>query len=257
MVFYLFEQFATALYWTTAVTGVSHYLALVNMLLAVFNLLPAFPLDGGRMLRAVLWHWQKDLRRATRIASWTGAAFGLALMILGILAFIQGSFIGGMWWFLIGVFLRGAADASYRQLIVREMLSDKPVRHFMNANPITVPPAATINQLLEDYVYQYYFKLFPVVDNDRLIGCVTLKDIKKVPRERWSQTTVNDLTTPCSPENTVSPNTAAVKLVTEMAQPNASTRFMVVENNRLLGVISLKDLREFIALKLELESAEG
>ncbi|MDZ7737112.1 MAG: site-2 protease family protein [Gammaproteobacteria bacterium] len=255
LVFFLLEQMATALGWSTAVIGVSHYLAMVNMIVAVFNLVPAFPLDGGRMLRAVLWHWQKNLQRATHIASQFGSGFGLALMILGGLAFIQGNFIAGMWWVLIGAFLRTAANGSYQQLLIQEMLSNKPVRQFMNTEPVTVSPDITIERWLEDYVYKYHYKMFPVIEDSRLLGCIVTDSLKKLPRDEWRNKTVGDLTTPCSHENTVSPDTDTANVLAEMMKPDSSSRFMVVKNNSLEGMISLKDLRSYIALKMEIESS--
>ena len=254
LLFFLLQQLASAQHWHIAVIGVSHYLSMLNIILAVFNLVPAFPLDGGRVLRAALWHWKQDLRAATRIASAIGSGFGLALMILGGLAFIRGNFIGGMWWLLIGAFLRTAASASYSQLLVRQMLADQPVRRFMNRDPVTVTPRTSIAQLLENYVYQHHFKMFPVVEDDRLLGCISIRDIKKVPRDQWAQTTVGEAVTPCSSDNTVSADTDAAQLISTMTRADASTRYMVVDQeDRLLGVVSLKDLREYIALKLELE----
>lgn len=237
----------------TPVVGVFHYLAVINIVLAVFNLVPAFPLDGGRMLRAALWHWKKNLHTATRIASTFGTTFGLVLIILGVIGLFQGNIIGGMWWILIGIFLRGAASASYRQMVFNETLSNKPVSHFMKTDPIVVSPALTIDDVVENYVYQYHYKMFPVVDGDNLVGCVTTRRIKDIPRERWRDTTVGNIATHCSPDNTVPPDKDAAKLVATMARPGASSRFMVVDAGRLLGIVSLKDLTEFISLKLELE----
>jgi len=239
--------------WPTAVIGVVHYLGLVNLVLAIFNLVPAFPLDGGRMLRAALWRWTGDLHRATQIASQIGAGFGIALMVLGALAFIQGSFIAGMWWVLIGAFLRSAANSSYRQLLINEALSEKRVAELMTQDPVTVPPATTIEQLLEDYVYRHHHKLLPVTDDRDLIGCITVADVKQVPREQRATTTVGEVATPCSPRNTVPPDMAARELFIEMGRPGAASRYMVVEDGRLLGVISLRDLSDYVALKLELE----
>lgn len=257
IVFFQFEQLVTAWNGSTAIVGISHYLAIFNLIVAIFNLVPAFPLDGGRMLRAALWHWKNNLRGATRLASQIGSGFGLVMMILGGLAFIQGSFIGGMWWFLIGAFLRGAAKASYQQLLTHEILSGTPVRRLMNSEPVTVSPATTIEQLLEDYVYKHRCKMFPVVEDLKLLGCVTTEGIKQIPREQWVQKTVGDLITPISPANTVSPDTDAAKLMAEMAKPNRTTWYMVVDDGRLVGVISLQNLREFIALKLEIEPPQG
>lgn len=253
-IFHQAEWMAEAWSWPVAVVGVLHYLALLNLVLAIFNLVPAFPLDGGRMLRAGLWHWMGDLRRATRIASRIGSGFGIALIVFGALAFIQGSFVAGMWWVLIGTFLRSAASSSYRQLLIRDALRDKLVRELMSTEPVTVESATTLERLLEDYVYRHHFKMLPVVDEGQLKGCVTVRDITQVPREQWSSATVADVMSPCSPGNTVSPDTRASRLLADMGKPGgAGSRLMVVDDHRLVGVISLRDLAEYVALKLELE----
>ena len=253
-VFSRVEVLATARDWPTPLVGVAHYLALVNLVLAVFNLLPGFPLDGGRMLRAALWYWKGDLRHATYVASRVGAGFGIGFMVLGGLAFIQGNVIPGMWWLLIGAFLRSAANTSYRQMLVTAILGDKPVRQFMQDRPVTVPPDLSVQQWLDDYVYHYHFKMFPVQDGDRLLGCVRTSDIKAIPRDRRASTTLRDLVTPPSDANSVSPDTTASRLIAGMTRAGGNTRFMVLEDGRLVGVVSLKDLSEYIALKLEIES---
>lgn len=244
------ERLAIVQEWFIAIIGVIQYLALINLVLAIFNLMPAFPLDGGRMLRAGLWYWKKDLRAATRLASRIGSGFGLGMMILGGISFIQGAVIGGMWWFLIGAFLRGAANDSYRQLLIREMLSDKPVRRFMNDEPVTVSPYITIEAFLEEYVKQHHYRNYPVVEGTKLVGCISAGEVMTVPEEERTQKRVVDLLNSCSAANTVSPDTDAIELVAAMSQSDANTLYMVVENERLLGVISLKDLREIIAIKL-------
>lgn len=239
--------------WPIAVIGVFDTLAYINMIVAVFNLVPAFPLDGGRMLRAALWNWKKDMRVATRIASRLGRGFGLALMILGVFAFVQGNFIGGMWWFLIGIFLRGAASASYQQLLMHEVLHDQPIERFMRRDPVTVPPSISIREWVEDYVYRHHFKMFPVVENSRLLGCISIQTIKGVPRNQWEIKTVRDLMEPCSDTNSISPDTETTKLLSAMVRPGQESRYMVVKDGRLVGMISLKDLLDLIALKLEIE----
>lgn len=253
IVFYVFEWLITTLGWITPVTAVVHYLAVVNMVLAIFNLVPAFPLDGGRVFRAILWYWNQNLQKATYIASQFGSGFGLALMILGGLAFIQGQFIAGMWWVLIGAFLRTAANGSYQQLLVQSMLSNRPVRQFMNDAPVTVAPDVTIAEWLENYVYHYHYKMFPVLLDGELRGCITTDSIKKVPRDQWYYRTVGELADPCTAENTISPEADTAGVLMDMMKDDSSTRYMVVEEGRLLGVISLKDLKSYISLKLELE----
>jgi len=254
---FIFQQIhllATANEWSVFIIGVTYYLAYLNTILAIFNLVPAFPLDGGRMLRAALWAWKKDLRSATRIASQSGSGFGLVMMALGVLWVLHGVFIAGVWWFLIGVFLRFTAAASFKQILLQEVLQDQPIRRFMTDQPLTVTPSVSIEQLVQDYIYRYHFKMFPVVENSRLLGCITTREVKTVPQELWSNRTVGELTSPCSADNTVSPDTDAMQVLSLMTQPNASSRFMVVEDQRLIGIISLTDLKEFLSLKLELES---
>ena len=239
--------------WPTPVVGVSHYLAFINLIVAVFNLVPAFPLDGGRMLRALLWHWKNNLRSATYVSSRIGRGFGLVLMILGVLVFVQGDFIGGMWWFLIGIFLRGAASASYQQLLLHEVVHDEPVKRFMKRDPVTVPPSTTVREWVEDYVYRHHFKMFPVVEDSQLLGCINIEAIKKIPKDDWRDTKVRDLMKPCSEANTVSSDTPTTELLSDMVKRGKESRYMVVDDDQLVGMISLKDLLELIALKIEIE----
>ena len=239
--------------WPVSIDGVVLYLAYINSLLAAFNLLPAFPLDGGRMLRAVLWAFKKNLRWATRIASGIGSGFAMLLMLLGVFQFFfTGNLIGGVWSFLIGIFLQGAARMSYQQVLIRKALEGEQVRRFMKAEPVAVPPSASVRQLVEDYIYKYHFKMFPVTEgSDRLIGCVTTKQLDGVPREEWNSKTVRDLAAQCSPENTIGPEADAIKALSLMAR-TGSGRLIVIEGNRMVGVITLKDMLKFLSLKLEL-----
>lgn len=236
----------------TAVTGVLYYLAYLNFLLAVFNLIPAFPLDGGRMLRAALWGWKRDIRWATRISSAAGSGFGLALIILAVFAVLQGNFIVGMWWFLIGMFIRAAASMSYQRLLMRQTLHGEPVRRFMNPSPVTAPRSISLQQLVEDYIYKYQHKMFPVVDGSTLAGCITTRDVKAIPREQWARTTVADVYKPSSSDNTIAADADALEALSLMTR-TGSSRLMVVERGKLVGIIALKDLLRFFSLKLELD----
>jgi len=240
--------------WPVPIDGVVLYLAYINSLLAAFNLLPAFPLDGGRMLRAVLWAVKKNLRWATRIASGIGSGFAMILMLLGVFQFFfTQNLIGGIWTFLIGIFLQGAARMSYQQILIRKALEGEQVRRFMKSDPVTVPPSISLQRLVEDYVYKYHFQMFPIVeDYDKLLGCITTKELKEIPREEWSQKTVAEVATKCSPGNTIEPQADAMQALSLMAR-TGSGRLIVIEENRLVGVITLKDMLKFLSLKLELE----
>jgi CBS domain-containing protein len=220
--------------------------------LAVFNLLPAFPLDGGRVLRSILWFARGNLRWATRIASSIGAGVGIFLIVVGLLSFIGGNFITGIWYFLIGMFIRGAALMSYRQVLVRNALSGETIAHFMQPNPITVPPSISIRDLVDDYFYKHHHKMFPVTADGTLEGCITSNEVKNIPREQWSALRVQDVLVPCSTDTTISPDTDAMKALSLMNRTGRS-RLMVVEGDHLVGVITLKDMLKFLNLKIDLE----
>jgi Zn-dependent protease/CBS domain-containing protein len=251
-IFYGIYSLGKTIGWPAPVNGVVQYLGIINAILAGFNLLPAFPLDGGRVLRAALWHWKNNLRWATRISAQIGSGFGLLLIVLGFLNIFRGNFIGGMWWVLIGMFLQTAAKMSYRKLITRKALEGEKVRRFMNPNPVVVEPTTTVDEFVEDYVYKYHFKMFPVVNSERVVGCVTTKQVKEVPRENWSDTTVSELALQCTPDTTVKPDDDAMRALSLMRRTGGS-RLVVVEDDQLAGVVSLKDMMQFLSLKVDLE----
>lgn len=242
--------------WPVVVTGVLAYLAWINIILAIFNMIPAFPLDGGRVLRAALWHYKGNLKWATRVSAAIGGGFGVLLMILSVWQLFMGNFIGAIWWFLIGLFIRNASRMSYQQLMIRQALEGEPVRRFMRTEPITVSPDISVAELVEDYFYRHHYKMFPVVSDSHLVGCVSAADVKEVPREQWAMHRVSELNKPCSLENTIAPDTDAVKALAKMNESDR-TRLMVVEGDRLVGIVSLRDLLGFLAMKMDLESNNG
>lgn len=239
----------------TPVKGVLYYLAVINVVLAAFNLVPAYPLDGGRMLRAALWAWRKDIRDATRIASTIGSSFGLVLMLLGVLSLIQGVFVGGMWYILIGLFVRGAAKSSYQQLIVRQVLEGRRARDVMTTDPVTVERSLSLRDFVDHYVYRYRSRLFPVLQDGELVGCATVERVKAVPAEQWAQTAVADIVDACADDNTVGPDEELTDLASSLLSAPAGRQRLVVEDGRLLGVVSVDDLRELLQLRLELDDA--
>jgi Zn-dependent protease/predicted transcriptional regulator len=243
--------------WQPAGAGVVAYMYWINWILAAFNLIPAFPLDGGRVLRSALWHWKGNLAGATRIAAAVGSGFGLVLILLAVWQLMAGNFIGAMWWFLIGLFLRGAAQSSYQQVVIRTSLKGEPVRRFMNPHPVTVSPGISVQALVDDYIYRHHYKMFPVVlDTGKLAGWVSAQQVKAVPREEWGRHTVREVMQPSSPDNTIGPDQEAAKALAKMTRGGLS-RLMVADGDRLVAVIALKDLTGFLAAKLELEGDES
>ncbi len=252
-VFYGFFHVGVQAEWPEAVKGTMGYLAFINLILAGFNLIPAFPLDGGRILRSALWAYKGNLRWATRISSSIGSGFGIFLIIMGVVQVLGGNFVGGMWWFLIGMFVQSAAKSSYKQVLVRRALEGEPVRRFMKTDPVTVQPGVSVQELVEDYIYEHHYKLFPVVeDTSRLVGCVSTKQVKEVPKEERTEKRVGDVMAPCSPDNTIDPDADAMKALSLMHRTGGG-RLVVVDDGELAGIITLKDLTEFLSLKIELE----
>ena len=236
----------------TALFGVLSYLGWLNLALVAFNIVPAFPLDGGRMLRALLWRAKHNLQWATRFTSRLGGGFGIVLIGLGLISIITGNFVGGLWLIVLGLFLRNAAQMSYRQLIVRRALEGEPVSRFMEPAVETVPPSTTVRDFVDNYVYKHHFKLYPVTDNGSLEGCVSTRMLQEFPKATWQEHTVKEVVQPCADNNSIDVNEDATVALDKMNR-NGVSRLIVTENNRLRGIITLKDLMRFIALKVELE----
>jgi Zn-dependent protease len=253
LVFLLLAGLGNQMGWTKPVMGVVGYLGTINLLLAAFNMIPAYPLDGGRVLRSILWAVKKDLNWATKLSSRVGGGFGLALIVLGVINVLYGGFISGMWWALIGMFIRGVSKASYQQLLAKQTLSGQPLSRFMKEDPVTVPQDISVRELVEDYFYQHHYKMFPIVEGDRVIGCVNSKDVKEISRDDWDRTGVGRLAHSCSIENTIRSDADAAEALKKMQNSGAS-RLMVIDDDRLVGVIALKDLLHYLTMKMEFES---
>jgi len=235
-----------------ALKGVIEYLAWINLILAGFNLIPAFPLDGGRVLRSVLWGWKENIQWATNISSKIGSAFGFGLILFGVIEIIAGNFIGGAWMFLIGLFIRSSSQMSYKQMVLRNSLHGEKVSKYMVPNPVVVSPGINLEELIEEYIYRYHYKMYPVVEQGKLIGCVELKNVKDIPKEERTLKKVRDIMEECSDSNTIGPEENAENVLSLMQKKNRS-RLMVVEGDRLIGVISIKDLMDFLSIKIDLD----
>lgn len=238
--------------WPAGLLGVLQWLGVTNLFLAGFNLVPAFPLDGGRILRSALWAWRGDLRGATRVAAGLGRGFGTLLVIVGVVQVVVAHDFNGAWLFLIGLFLRMAATGPYQQVVVRQALEGAPVRRFMKTDLVTVPRGIPVRELVEDYLYRHHHEMFPVVEGDRLLGCVGVDHVKSTPREEWDRQSVGMIMSPCTAENTIGPDEDATIALRRMGRAGGA-RLMVVDGDRLLGIITLRDLVAFLSLKMELE----
>jgi Zn-dependent protease/CBS domain-containing protein len=223
----------------------------LNLLLGIFNLLPGLPLDGGRLFRALVWWRTSSITRATRAASTAGQVLGYGLIGLGIVGLLFQEFIGGLWFIFIGWFLSSTAAASYRQVQAQKALEGVPVSKLMTA-PVTVVPAdATIHDLVQGYFLQHAYSAYPVVDAESVRGVINVSDVRDFPRDRWQLTTVGEITPPLSERQTVSPDADGWEALAKMAQ-GGSPCLLVMEDGRLLGIVSHSDILRLIRARLQL-----
>jgi Zn-dependent protease/CBS domain-containing protein len=254
--FLLLYAVGSAAGWPAPPLVVFKYLGEINLVLLAFNMVPAFPLDGGRVLRSILWGVTGSIRRATRWASLLGRGFAWLLIIAGVLNFLDQNYLSGFWLAIIGLFLNNAAKGSYQQVLVREALSGEPVRRFMNTQPIVVPPWTDLRHFVEEYVYRFHRKSFPVGADGKLEGYVSTQALSRYPRDEWPAHTVAEVMDHDLTRLSIAPGDDALKALSKMQRTGLS-RLLVVEDEKLVGIVSLKDLLRFLQLKLELEGAEG
>lgn len=223
------------------------YLGLINLVLAVFNLLPAFPLDGGRVLRAVLWHKTGDVLSATRAAARSGAFLAYFLMMLGVFALFQGLIASGLWQIMIGGFVLIAARTSYAQQLAKVALKNRTVGSLMTHNPVTVSPDLTLSEFVNKIVLHKHVTFAPVMEEGVLLGHIDSSVLSKIDRENWANTKVGDVFVGLDPEVM----TKADVLVQDLLETISRTgrrKYLVVADHDLLGVISLSDLTRCLTL---------
>jgi Zn-dependent protease/CBS domain-containing protein len=228
-------------------SAVIAYLIAVNILVGLFNLVPGFPLDGGRLLRSALWKARGSLAWATKMASGVGSGFAFVLIGFGIFRAFGGEFVGGLWLVLIGLFLRQAAAGSYQQLILRRTLEPLKVRDVMTREVIHVSPDLSVARVVDEFFWRHRVSTFPVVVDGRVVGIVGLERIKALPRERWSEVLVHDLMLPLSESLITTPETSLWEAFNKLAR-NGLGRLGVLEGERLVGYLSIKDVAYILAL---------
>jgi Zn-dependent protease/predicted transcriptional regulator len=226
---------------TSSVDGVAAWLGYINLILAVFNLLPASPLDGGRVLHAALWRAKGDFAWATRVASEIGQGFGYLFIALGLAMFIfQGSF-SGAWLAFIGWYLLQGARAEARYVATEQALEGLRVRDLMVRDPVSVDADSTIGRLMDDVVWSHRFTTYPVLDGGRPVGLLTFASVAAVPRSDWDTRRVRDTMIPLDQVPLLTEDEKAVDALAELATPSAN-RGLVVDNGHLAGLLSITDL---------------
>jgi Zn-dependent protease/CBS domain-containing protein len=238
--------------WSSAPKMLFSYLGTINIFLALFNLIPAFPLDGGRIFRSLLWHRKKNLRWATNVAAMVGSGFGLVLIFLGVLSLFGGGIISGIWWVLIGFFLRGASKMSYQSVLIRDALEGETVRKFMKTDTKIVSPNETIEELVEDFFYKYDNKMYPVVDGFDDVKYVTLNDVKMLPRQEWKNHHVAELAHNYSTDTAVGVEENALRALSLMNKTGYSQMMVIDSGGKLVGTVAMRDLLRYLSNKLEI-----
>jgi Zn-dependent protease/CBS domain-containing protein len=232
--------------------AIALYLVGLNLVVAVFNMLPAFPLDGGRVLRAIIWGITKNLKKATYLATRVGRVFAYILISVGALSLFAGAGFQGIWMALIGFFLLQSAQASYTQVVLKEALAGVAIRDIMVKQVVSVPPGLSIKALIEGYFLTHGYGGFPVIENGQVLGIVSLGDVKRVPPEDYDRVTVREVMVPLSERLTIAPEEDVSLALQRMAEDELA-RLIVMERGRMLGLVTKSGLSRFLMMKLELQ----
>ena len=254
VVMFVLYRVGSGLHWSFGLLLVLNYLAFVNLILAAFNSLPAFPLDGGRVLRSIVWGITGDLQVATQVAVSIGSVLGFGLMFVGLMImFLTPQFIMGLWMLVIGFFVRQAALSNLQMVQMREYLEGETVRRFMTTDVVTVPRDLNLQRFVDEVVFHHRFSYYPVVDEGgRLLGVVSARAPREVSQHEWGISSVGDVMKPAEESMTIGPDDDAVEALGSLRRREES-RLVVVENGRPIGIVGLRDLLGFLALKIDLE----
>ncbi|HKM49825.1 MAG TPA: site-2 protease family protein [Candidatus Bathyarchaeia archaeon] len=235
-----------------AIIATLGYAALINGVLGLFNLLPAFPLDGGRVFRGSLWKHSKSLIGATRTATRVSEALSMLMMLGGFISIIFGDFVDGLWFIVLGWFIKSGAETSLKQTLVGEALTGVSVADIMTRDVLTVPPETTVQRLISDYLLVHKHGAYPVVKNGEVLGEVTLECVRAVPKEKRDFESVQQAMVPCERTAMVKPSTTALDAMQAMAR-NRAGHVLVVDEGRLVGIATRDDVIRTIHTRQDLE----
>ena len=236
------------------------WLGPINLILGIFNMIPGFPLDGGRVLRSILWAGTDNLRTATRWASYAGQAIAWILIVMGVamifgaeIPFFGSGLVSGIWLAFIGWFLNSAAQRSYQQVVIQDLLEDVPVERLMRRDPPLVAPDATLNTLVHEHVMGSDDHAFPVIDQERLVGIVCLHDIREIDKSRWDEVRVAEVMTPADKLATVTPEEDAGEALNQLQQQGVRQLPVVSADSgdRLVGLLRRRDVLRWLQLQGE------
>src|SRR2546425_12576061 len=235
------------------VAALGQWLAEINLMLALFNLIPGFPLDGGRILRSIIWGVSGNFATATRAASTLGKLVAYLFIILGVVIGLRGNFINGLWIGFIGWFLLNAAQQSFQQVVLRESLSGIKANDMMTRDCPRIPQGITVAQFIEDFLFRTGRHCFLIMDQDLLLGIITLHEVNKTSRDRWNQIRVEEIMLPLQQLKWVSPDQDIVRILEYMDREDIN-QVPVVEQGRLLGMVGRHEILHLLQRRLEVSA---
>jgi Zn-dependent protease/CBS domain-containing protein len=238
------------------VVAVAAWLGVINLVILVFNLLPAFPLDGGRILRSALWARSGNFAQATERAARAGRVIAFALIGLGVLAFMLTGALGGAWIALIGWFLLMAAGAEANAILAREALRGLRVRDVMSVDPVTAPPGMALGRFMDDIVWRSRFTTYPVADDGRPAGLLPFRRVARVARTEWDTRRVDECMVPLAEVVIVDGDDPLTDAATRLYADELG-RALVVEDGRLTGLLSVSDVARALELRQASQRATG
>jgi len=238
------------------VTAPAFYLGYINVLLGVFNLLPGFPLDGGRVLRSIIWYFTGNLRRSTSIAATLGRGIAYTMIFIGIAGPFFTNNLSLIWFILLGWYLLRAAQAEYQQVLYHEALENVKVSEIMTPDPETVSPDVSVQGLVEEHFLKHNWVAYPVVENGTVQGMVTLKSVQNLPRSEWNTTRVGAIMRPLSSDIVTQPDAEVLDILQKLVT-KAEGRMVVVQDGRLVGILTGTDVTRATIRRLHLKEQMG
>lgn len=235
--------------------AVLDYLAVSNLVLGAFNLLPGFPLDGGRVLRSIVWKVTGNFKKSTRVTSSVGQVFAYLFILLGIVEFFTGNFFNGLWTVFIGWFLLSAAQTAYTQVELQSTLQGVSVGQVMNPRPVAVPSNISLQKLVDEYFLPLGLRAAPVTQGEYLAGFITLSDIARVARERWSSTPVGYVMRLLEQVHVATPE-QPLQGVLQMMDAQDINQVPVVADGRLVGLLSRELIIRYLQERQSLKEEE-
>jgi Zn-dependent protease/CBS domain-containing protein len=228
--------------------AVLQYLVWINVAVGIFNLIPGFPLDGGRVLRAILWHRSGSLTQATRTSADIGKGFAVVLMVFGGLQIFAGSLIGGLWLIFIGMFLRGMAEGGYQEVAIRQSLSGVSAQEIMIDDVVSVSPDLSLERLVHDYFLRYGYRGFPVVQDGKVLGLISIMHMQGIADDQRRSMTVKDAMLPLEERMIITPKFPLTDALKRMTQEGLN-QLLVMQDNTLQGIVTKTGVLRFLEIK--------